>query len=347
VTITATDEDGGSSTVTFSIAALVTVTNRKIFYNGSGFESTGGVDGALDSGKQLLKASTSAQTTTFANVINYSRGINGVVLDVAGLAASSLTVDDFTFRMSPQGASGTQNPSSWVSAPAPTAIDVTATAGQPSRVRLEWADGVITNRWLQIIVKANANTGLIERDVYYLGHALGEVNGVAPYRLTSADLSGVQGSISTAIVSITDMRDVNKDRRITSADLSFLQSRISNSVLIGNITIPASGDGGEGEGGLGTFGLDLGGGLPGGIGTIGGDSTRSAGIGVRDTGVIHGVRREPMTTVAALLALQGESEGDLEFQAENAPADSSYESLADYLFSNLGRQRRSFWDFGL
>jgi hypothetical protein len=54
-----------------------------------------------------------------------------------------------------------------------------------------------------------------------------------------------------------------------------------------------------------------------------------------------------MTTVAALLALQGESEGDLEFQAENAPADSSYESLADYLFSNLGRQRRSFWDFGL
>jgi hypothetical protein len=187
----------------------------------------------------------------------------------------------------------------------------------------------------------------VERDVYYLGHALGEVNGVAPYRLTSADLSGVQGSISTAIVSITDMRDVNKDRRITSADLSFLQSRISNSVLIGNITIPASGDGGEGEGGLGTFGLDLGGGLPGGIGTIGGDSTRSAGIGVRDTGVIHGVRREPMTTVAALLALQGESEGDLEFQAENAPADSSYESLADYLFSNLGRQRRSFWDFGL
>ncbi len=348
VTITATDEDGGSSSVSFSIAALVTVTNRKVFYNGSGFESTGGVDGALDTGKQLLKASTATQTTSFANVINYSRGINGIVLDVAGLAASSLTVDDFTFRMSAQGASGTQNPSSWVSAPAPTAIDVTATAGQPSRVRLEWADGVIINRWLQIIVKANANTGLIERDVYYLGHALGEVNGVAPYRLTSADLSGVQGSISTAIVSITDMRDVNKDRRITSADLSFLQSRVSNSVLIGNITIPASGDGGEGEGGLGTFGMDLGSGLPEGPGAIGSDPARPVGIGVRDTGVIHGVRREAATTPIAMLAMQGESEweGDANTSGD-APADGSYESLADYLFSNLGRQRRSFWDFGM
>ncbi|MFM8328253.1 MAG: hypothetical protein ACKN9U_25615, partial [Pirellulaceae bacterium] len=178
VTITGTDEDGGSSTTTFQITALVTITNSKVFYNGSGFESTGGVSGALDTGKQLLRASGSAQTTTFANVIGYSRGINGVILDVAGLAASSLTVDDFTFRMSPQGASGTQNPSTWVSAPAPTAIDVTTAAGQPSRIRLEWGDGLITNRWLQIIVKANANTGLTERNVYYLGHALGEVNGV-------------------------------------------------------------------------------------------------------------------------------------------------------------------------
>jgi hypothetical protein len=306
------------------------------------------VSGALDSGKQLLRASGSAQTTTFANVINYSRGINGVILDVAGLAASSLTGDDFIFRMSPQGASGTQNPSTWVSAPAPTAIDVTAAAGQPSRIRLEWADGVITNRWLQIIVKANANTGLIERGAYYLGHALGEVNGVSPYRLTSADLSSVQGSISTAIVPITDMRDVNKDRRITSADLSFLQSRVSNSVLIGNITIPASGDGGEGEGGLGTFGIDLGAGLPGKYDALDSDHKRSGGIGVRDTGVIHEVRREPMMTVMVVLARYGESEGGgSESQGENDSVGSSYESLADYLFSNLGRQRRSFWDFGL
>ncbi|MFM8326848.1 MAG: hypothetical protein ACKN9U_18455, partial [Pirellulaceae bacterium] len=132
---------------------------------------------------------------------------------------------------------------------------------------------------------------------------------VAPYRLTSADLSAVQGSISTAIVSITDMRDVNKDRRITSADLSFLQSRVSSSVLIGNITIPASGDGGEGEGGFGTFGVDLGAGLPGGNDPIDSDQKRSGGIGVRDTGVIHEVRREPMMTVVVVLARYGESKG--------------------------------------
>lgn len=55
-----------------------------------------------------------------------------------------------------------------------------------------------------------------------------------------------------------------------------------------------------------------------------------------------------MTQVASPMVLQGESEGhETESQVENDTANSSYESLADYLFSNLGRQRRSFWDFGL
>jgi hypothetical protein len=49
-----------------------------------------------------------------------------------------------------------------------------------------------------------------------------------------------------------------------------------------------------------------------------------------------------------MLAMQGESEweGDANTSGD-APAAGSYESLADYLFSNLGRQRRSFWDFGM
>jgi VCBS repeat-containing protein len=346
VTITGTDEDGGSSTVTFQITALVTITNSKVFYNGSGFESTGGVSGALDNGKQLLRATGSTQTTSFANVINYSRGINGIVLDVAGLAAGALVADDFTFRVSPNGASGVVDPSTWAAAPAPTVIDVAVTAGQPSRIRLEWADGAITNRWLQVIVKANGNTGLIERQVYYLGHALGEVNGVAPYRLTSADLSGVQGSISTAIVPITDMRDVNKDRRITSADMSFLQSRVSNSVLIGNITIPASGDGAEGEGGddglvgngLGVMGLGTS--LPGAPEEA--KLSASPEIGMRwmpSPAWVSRVEMKPEATLADRF-LSAWAEGESEV-VESTQSEGWMESLVDYLSKRALSQKTS------
>lgn len=345
VTITGTDEDGGSSTTTFSITALVTITNQKVFYNASGFESTGGVSGALDTGKQLLRATGSTQTTTFANVINYSRGINGMILDVAGLEASTLTADDFTFRVSPNGASGVVDPSVWIAAPNPTVIDVVATAGQPSRIRLEWADGAITNRWLQVIVKANANTGLVEREVYYVGHALGEVNGVAPYRLTSADLSGVQGSISTAIVSITDMRDVNKDRRITSADLSFLQSRVSNAVLIGNITIPAKGDGAEGEGGDdGVVGNGFGGvgfGVDPTTMPTSGDLPVAPAIGPRWMARPAWVQVEAMLPPSNLAdqILSTWEEGESE-SAELAGTESWMESLVDYLSKRTSGLRR-------
>jgi hypothetical protein len=125
---------------------------------------------------------------------------------------------------------------------------------------LEWTANAIQNTWLQIIVKANANTGLTTPQTFYIGHAMAEVNGVAAYRVTGADLSAVQAGISNTVVSVNDVRDVNKDRRITGADLSFVQARISNTVLLNNITIPAAGSNNEGSAGSGGGGGGGGGG---------------------------------------------------------------------------------------
>jgi hypothetical protein len=209
----------------------------------------------------LLQSAATTQVTTFANVSNYSRGLNGAVLDIAGLTVSSLAATDFTLRVAPAGASGVQNPSIWSAAPAPSAIAVTAgSATVPGRVRLEWTANAIQNTWLQIIVKANSNTGLTTPQTFYIGHALAEVNGAAAYRVTGADLSAVQAGISNTVVSVNDIRDVNKDRRITGADLSFVQARISNTVLLNNITIPAAGSDNEGSAGSGGGGGGNGGG---------------------------------------------------------------------------------------
>lgn len=248
VTVTATDDDGGSSTATFSLNALVNIPNQKLFYNDSSYETVGGVSSALDGTKTLLRSSATALTTSFANVSNYTRGINGLVFDVAGLASNTLSASDFVFRTSPSGFSGTANPSVWSAAPNPTAIVVTpGTTTTPATVRLEWTDNAIQNVWLQIIVRANANTGLIDRQVFYVGHALGEVDGTSPYRVSTTDVGLVRSGVSNAIVAASDVRDVDKDRRITTSDVGIVRARVGNTVLIGNITIPVSGSGSEGE----------------------------------------------------------------------------------------------------
>ncbi|MEQ1830958.1 MAG: Ig-like domain-containing protein, partial [Pirellula sp.] len=248
VTITASDEDAGSSTVSFTMDAFVAVSNRRVFYRGSTYEELFGVDGALETSKSLIKSSSIEQTTSSSNVINYSMGINGLVLDIAGLVNTGLTASDFVFRIAPPGTSGVVTPSNWPNAPEPTLISVTAgTNTVPARVRIEWADEAIQNTWLQIMVKANANTGLTKREVYYVGHAMADVSGTTPYRVTAVDLSEVQSAISTTIVPASDPRDFNKDRRVTAFDLSFVQSRVSTNVLLQDITIPAGDSSGEGE----------------------------------------------------------------------------------------------------
>lgn len=248
VTITATDANNLSTTVVFTYTALVAIPNKQVFYNGSGYESTSGVNGALDSSKTILRSTNTTQTTAFANVSGYARGINGIVLDIAGLVNNSLTAGDFTFRAAPAGTSGSVTPSTWPSAPAPTLVDVVpGNATTPARVRIEWADNLIQNTWLQIIVKANANTGLNTREVYYIGHALGEVDGGTPYRITTGDVGVVRAAVGNAIVAVGDVRDVDKDRRITTTDVGFIRARVSNTVLLNSITIPAAGSGAEGE----------------------------------------------------------------------------------------------------
>ncbi|MEQ1831278.1 MAG: cohesin domain-containing protein, partial [Pirellula sp.] len=124
VTITANDGTNTSST-SFTLNALVAITNRQVYYKGSDYATLGGVGAALDNNKSTLASGPTAQSTTDANKINYSRGLNGMVIDVAGLVASSLTASDFTFRVAPTGASGDVNPSAWASAPVPTSIVVT------------------------------------------------------------------------------------------------------------------------------------------------------------------------------------------------------------------------------
>jgi hypothetical protein len=338
VTITATDDGGLSSQAQFTIDALVAVVNSKVYHKGSSFAGTS-VDAALDTSKVIAKSGAAAQALTFANLINTTRGINGLVFDVVGLAASSLTASDFVFRMSPTGAfsEAANPPSSWVAAPAPTLIHITAgTSTSPARVRLEWADHAIENRWLQIKVLANANTGLITPQVYYIGHLRGETTGsieAGAFRVRSTDVSPIVAAIGALNVPVTNVLDILKDGRIRSTDSAPATAAVGSALT--RITIPASGSPEEGEGGsdrsmIAAPGIEL----PK-MGTNG-DDRRLDPIRSRWTDIVFTVplpaNREPIVPSAT-----SASERSAETHSETS-LDAHLFSLDEY-FERLGKER--------
>jgi hypothetical protein len=201
------------------------VVGRHLFYNDSAFDGGNpGADAADDDAiapdKRALVGDVPA-TSTFANFSSYSRGINGIMIDVRGLAAVvALGPEDFTFRAGNGG-----DPSAWPEAPAPLSITVRPGAGAApasDRVTLIWPDGAIRNEWLQLTMKANDHTRLATADVFYFGNQIGETgdgpdggDAVIDYW----DLVLTRRAYSAGPTEISSPYDHNRDGRINLLDL--------------------------------------------------------------------------------------------------------------------------------
>ena len=165
---------GTQSSLSFIPAIEPAVVGRDLFYHNSpAFDTTGTAqtpmanadDNAIATDKSALLP---GQTTTFDNYSSYVFGVNGVMIDIAGLTATP-TLDDFIFK-----AGNTTDPANWNAAPAPisSSVRVGAGVGGSTRITLVWADNAITGEWLQVTVKTTL--GLAADDVFYFGNAPGE-----------------------------------------------------------------------------------------------------------------------------------------------------------------------------
>jgi len=160
------------------------------------------------------------RTASFANYTSYSRGINGIMVDVSNLAdRGSLTAAYFQFRVG-----NNDNPSDWPAAPPAVSISVREGGGTSGsdRVTIVWPDGAIQKQWLQVVMKANMNTGLLNDDVFYFGNAVGESSNSTNDALVNAtDIIGARdnphGPLDQA--TITDEYDFNRDRLVNATDL--------------------------------------------------------------------------------------------------------------------------------
>jgi hypothetical protein len=210
------------------ILEIAGVVGRHVFYNQSAFD---GMDAGLNSSDDGAIATDKvaylpgAGLAGTSNVTSYTRGINGIMIDLAS-NHGPLTLNDFTFKV---GANNT--PGAWADAPAPTGFTVRAGAGDggSDRVEITWADNAIKNTYLQVIVEGNdatggpnTNTGLATSDVFYFGNRVGDSGTDTPatfFQTTVSDSAQVFGNI-TGSAMIDNVYDYNRSGSVTTIDAS-------------------------------------------------------------------------------------------------------------------------------
>ena len=188
------------------------VVDRYVFYAGT----TGSDDASIARDKTALLP---GQTATAANYTNYGGGINGVMIDVARHSTANAIQNGHLALAT----GNSDDPSGWQPVPTPTVtVRPGGGRGGADRVVLTWDTGEVANAWLQIIVPANANTGLSANDVFYFGNAVGETaNDPSNALVNAADVIAIRdnprGTANPA--SIDNPYDPNRDGRVDSTDL--------------------------------------------------------------------------------------------------------------------------------
>jgi hypothetical protein len=127
----------------FNMLPPATIFGRHVFYNNSyldGDNASANVadDGAIATDKTALLP---GQTATFANYTSFSRGINGIMVDINNHPSpGSITAVDFEFRVG-----NNNDPNTWALAPAPSSVSVRTGegAGGSDRITILWPDNAI------------------------------------------------------------------------------------------------------------------------------------------------------------------------------------------------------------
>jgi regulation of enolase protein 1 (concanavalin A-like superfamily) len=250
--VTITDAGGLVTTIAFSIGVSSTIAGRNIFYNNSKFDAHTGFasgdpaindydDSAIAADKQALMP---GQTATFNNYTSYNRGIDGIMVDIAGLAnPGGINAADFQFQVG--------NGSGWTAAPAPSNILVRQGKGPggSDRVTITWDDNAIQNQWLQVTVLADADTGLSATDVFYFGNAIGESGDNPANALVDSqdELGSRTHKTGFTAAAIDNHFDYNRDGRVNATDDLIARHNPSGSAPLQLIAAPvgappASGD---------------------------------------------------------------------------------------------------------
>lgn len=209
----------------------VTVAGRQTFYHDSAYDNQGaataasvanGVANAIAPDVQALRP---GQQATAAHYSNYTKGINGIIVDLQDLNdPTAVDLADFTFTY------GNDNdPTGWVDAPTPTlTLLEDAGVGGSDRFTFTWEDNAVAGQWIQVTTRATATTGLAADDVFYLGSAPGEVTGNAA--VSTADVIRIRRNRTRPgqLIDLLNPHDINRDGKVSNADVILARRSLTN-----------------------------------------------------------------------------------------------------------------------
>ena len=169
----------------------------------------------------------------FANVSSYSRGINGIMIDLAGGGNhAAISAADFVFK------TGNNNsPGSWVTLTATATVSVRAGQGTggSDRVEITWASGQISNTWLEVQVLANGTTNAVTTDVHFWGNKIGDTGlGTPPattFFTSGLDKTAVLG-LTGAAGGVTNIHDFNRDNIVSGIDASIVTGSLGSIIRL-------------------------------------------------------------------------------------------------------------------
>ncbi|MCB1128038.1 MAG: hypothetical protein KDM81_16215, partial [Verrucomicrobiae bacterium] len=237
------------------VAVAALIEGQWVFYNRSQWD--GNYPGPDDADDNAIAPDKSAllpgSVATFANYTAYSRGLNGIMIDIANLAGTP-TAGDFTFKTG-----NDHNPSGWATAPEPLSFSLRPDAGVngSDRVTLIWNDNnldatedpneAVAKAWLEVTVKATGNTGLTADHTFYFGNAVGEVgNSAADAIVDTTDvLQPFYNQTSGGAAGLSSPYDINRDKTVDTTDvlLPFYHQTSEATALV---LLDLSGGGGAG-----------------------------------------------------------------------------------------------------
>ena len=244
-------------TVNITDTVSSTVVQTKLFYKGStawdinnnnlaGFSN----DNAIAPDKSAYLPGTGR--ATFANVSSYTKGVNGLMIDIQG-SHGALSANDFTFNVG-----NNNSPNLWATVTPPTLVTTRVGAGASGsdRVELLWADNAIEKTWLQVIVEGNdalggfnTNTGLANSYVFYFGSAPGDTgtgNTATAFVVNPTDAQSVRNNPKSVLdkpAAITDVNDFNRDGNVNSTDQQVPRNYVTAALTtaLGVLSINSSG----------------------------------------------------------------------------------------------------------
>ena len=239
VTISATDGTNVSAT-TFELTAFTTIATRGLVYVGATGVSA---STSLATDKSALLP---GQSSTFTNYTNYSRGLNGIVIDLVGLSAST-TNSQMAASLQFANWDGIAA-TGFVGLPGAAVPTVTVLpgvgAGGSARVRVTFPNNTVQNTWLRVTVLANATSGLAANDVFYFGNVIGELdvdNSATRLSVTVQDVNLMLANQSPVpnSANANNKFDLDRNGRVNGQDAAILRASLQVGGIVAPITAPS------------------------------------------------------------------------------------------------------------